>query len=209
MKETKHQFWDVRLCCLLSCVYLSSTENVKHFNNNLRNSINYKATHNFDGDQRGTKHYLQYTYYFRINSTQYWKITTENGRGMTYKNKHLLAMFLSKFSKFELIKTDQLKWILLTDPKLSNNDVFPWKWALNFAEQTSFNINQINLRRLQSVCYLHQHLCHLIWLRGCLFLSSGVNFPVLREKVKIMATFVPCPREMMTVKSSWGFFIRL
>ena len=68
---------------------------------------------------------------------------------------------------------------------------------------------QINLRRLQSVCYLHQHLCHLIWLRGCLFLSSGVNFPVLREKVKIMATFVPCPREMMTVKSSWGFFIRL
>ena len=34
-------------------------------------------------------------------------------------------MFLSKFSKFELIKTDQLKWILLTDPKLSNNDVFP------------------------------------------------------------------------------------
>ena len=50
-------------------------------------------------------------------------------------------MFLSKFLKFELIKTDQLKWILLTDPKLSNNDVFPWKLDLNFAERTAFNIN--------------------------------------------------------------------
>ena len=59
---------------------------------------------------------------------------------MTYKNKHLLAMLLSKFLKFELIKTDQQKWILLTDQKLSNNDVL-LKFDLNFAERTFFNIN--------------------------------------------------------------------
>ena len=49
-------------------------------------------------------------------------------------------MLLSKFLKFELIKTDQQKWILLTDPKLSNNDVL-LKLDLNFAEWTFFNIN--------------------------------------------------------------------
>ena len=49
-------------------------------------------------------------------------------------------MLLSKFLKFELIKTDQQKWILLTDPKLSNNDVL-LKFDLNFAERTFFNIN--------------------------------------------------------------------
>ena len=59
---------------------------------------------------------------------------------MTYKNKHLLAMLLSKFLKFELIKTDQLKWILLTDPKLSNKKL-KLKLDLNFAERTFFNIN--------------------------------------------------------------------
>ena len=49
-------------------------------------------------------------------------------------------MLLSKFLKFELIKTDQQKWILLTDQKLSNNDVL-LKLDLNFAERTFFNIN--------------------------------------------------------------------
>ena len=49
-------------------------------------------------------------------------------------------MLLSKFLKFELIKTDQQNWILLTDPKLSNNDVL-LKLDLNFAERTFFNIN--------------------------------------------------------------------
>ena len=49
-------------------------------------------------------------------------------------------MLLSKFLKFELIKTDQQKWILLTDQKLSNNDVL-LKLDFNFAERTFFNIN--------------------------------------------------------------------
>ena len=49
-------------------------------------------------------------------------------------------MLLSKFLKFEFIKTDQQKWILLTDQKLSNNDVL-LKLDFNFAERTFFNIN--------------------------------------------------------------------
>ena len=62
-------------------------------------------------------------------------------------------MLLSKFLKFELIKTDQQNWILLTDPKLSNNDVL-LKLDFNFAERTFFNINVYKSTWDSPICLL-------------------------------------------------------